>query len=633
MLLPPQAILNDTQPSATLSESDVPVSPADLVPLSTISAPSLLVDWCCQIDCRPDDSDQAKPLSVEQQQQFQGILQEIKRSAEAKKNNCNSDICNRLLLGPPGSGKTEIVARLRKRLQEQKLDVVCCAPTGSAAVLLQGRTGHGLLIIPVFLDSDDKGKPLQILSFEQLNTRRKLLLENHVAVLVIDEISMVSATILHHYHSRLCEILACDLPFGGIPIVAMGDFFQFPPVGALTLYEEVLLLLKCVQNASAGVSLAAKGAQLFRNFKIFQLSTQQRSLDPVHTAKVLKLRDISVQFPVDKTLVESIPDLRREDYDTDPQWYNAIVAVTNNQERLSLNVDLIARFARRTGQTVLKWRYPLKDKYSKCLDEERTDAMYSRYPELWCYFCTGAKAFTTKNFNVERGIANGTQVVLHSISYENEELTSHWSNLCNTAEPGSILELPFAPNLVYVSIPHSSEVTWQDCERTAANDVILPLRLGGISSKLAYGTIRKKRKAVATFSTYGLDLAFAVTYHKLQGLTCDRLVLQLNKNPTRISNMKYEGFVVALSRVRRAAHLRKLPLIPGGSFEHLYKLKIPEKLKLWLSAVTTHGNWNDMKITSVQPSSAQTTYVTNNSRKRKRVSSEPVELNLIAEEL
>ena len=47
---------------------------------------------------------------------------------------------------------------------------------------------------------------------------------------------------------------------------------------------------------------------------------------------------------------------------------------------------------------------------------------------------------------------------------------------------------------------------------------------------------KRKRKEVRpiTFRKHPLDLLFAVTYHKLQGVTLDKLVLTINKHPNRL---------------------------------------------------------------------------------------------------
>ena len=47
--------------------------------------------------------------------------------------------------------------------------------------------------------------------------------------LIIDEISMVSATTLLHVHRRLVEGTGNNGPYGGVSVIFIGDFFQLPP--------------------------------------------------------------------------------------------------------------------------------------------------------------------------------------------------------------------------------------------------------------------------------------------------------------------------------------------------------------------------------------------------------------------
>jgi hypothetical protein len=75
--------------------------------------------------------------------------------------------------------------------------------------------------------------------------------------LVIDEISMLSGALLDTLD---CIARACcnsRLPFGGLQLVACGDFFQLPPVEARTLafesraWAQVSAPGSCISNGSS----------------------------------------------------------------------------------------------------------------------------------------------------------------------------------------------------------------------------------------------------------------------------------------------------------------------------------------------------------------------------------------------
>ena len=115
-----------------------------------------------------------------------------------------------------------------------KPKVILVAPTGVAAVNIDGRTIHAALGLPV----EHLWKKLPRLSDKRRTALRNKLSE--LRVLIIDEISMVSNLLLLYIHMRLVEIFGCsdDVPFAGLTIIAVGDFYQLPPVQQRTVYAD-----------------------------------------------------------------------------------------------------------------------------------------------------------------------------------------------------------------------------------------------------------------------------------------------------------------------------------------------------------------------------------------------------------
>jgi hypothetical protein len=57
-------------------------------------------------------------------------------------------------------------------------------------------------------------------------------------MLIIDEISMISGTMLHQVNQKCQRFGDRALPFGGLPVVILsGDFYQFPPVHGTSLIK------------------------------------------------------------------------------------------------------------------------------------------------------------------------------------------------------------------------------------------------------------------------------------------------------------------------------------------------------------------------------------------------------------
>ena len=83
---------------------------------------------------------------------------------------------------------------------------------------------------------------------------------------------------------------------------------------------------------------------------------------------------------------------------------------------------------------------------------------------------------------------------------------------------------------------------------------------------------------------------FAVTYHKLQGLTLKKLILSINKHPNHLLRLALSSLYVGISRVK---HLHDIRVLPYGDedVDYLASLQFDDLLKAWLQNYTKKGRW------------------------------------------
>ena len=120
--------------------------------------------------------------------------------------------------GRAGTGKSTLLQHFAWSTKKQ---IAICAPTGVAALNVEGQTIHSLFRLPIGLIADSE--------IDQNDATRRIL--NAIETLVIDEVSMVNADLMDAMDRSLRQARGRRAePFGGVQVVMFGDPYQLAPV-------------------------------------------------------------------------------------------------------------------------------------------------------------------------------------------------------------------------------------------------------------------------------------------------------------------------------------------------------------------------------------------------------------------
>lgn len=338
---------------------------------------------------------------------------------------------------------------------------------------------------------------------------------------MIDEMSMLTERLLQNVDTRLRQILKKpQAHFGGVVLVLVGDFFQLPPCGGRPLYRTKAL----------------------DQFTLIELCTQHRAAgttagDEEHRAMINNMRDPALCGAAIEMCLRRCARIGSVE---EAGAADAAIVVASNAERAQICGSQVQKMGARLGLPVPK--FPLHPEPDM-------------HDELWFPFVPGAPCVVTENISQERGVVNGTRATLHSLAYTDSQAARR---LVDAAEPGSIVVVP-PPDAVLVTI--------------SGFDQPVPLVKSRFREKIPGTQVE--------FAPWQCELAFAFTYHKVQGATVDRLVLDLNQRPVKLGRLTHSALYVALTRVTSAAGLLLMPERNGG-FAHLARLRPDRSLIRWL---------------------------------------------------
>lgn len=228
----------------------------------------------------------------EEQEQVRKLIEETKEHV--------------FVTGKAGTGKSTLLRAIEKSTRK-----ICAvvAPTGVAAVNVEGSTIHSFFGIPIDVTEEIDIKPWT----------RKLL--SRVQMVIIDEISMVRVDMMDKI-DQICQAARdSDAPFGGLQIVMFGDVYQLPPVIASEGEQKHI-------NEYYGGGMYFFDADVWKEskFKTFELQTIFRQRDDkfISILNTIRNRD-------SKNLVAALKDINERVYKGEAPEGVPILCATKNK--------------------------------------------------------------------------------------------------------------------------------------------------------------------------------------------------------------------------------------------------------------------------------------------------------------
>jgi ATP-dependent DNA helicase PIF1 len=141
---------------------------------------------------------------------------------------------NVMALGIAGSGKSYLISNLKKLLPEK--EIFLTSTTGVSAINISGKTFHSFFGVGL-------GKAnVDVLLSKILSNKAKVrLLQKENILVVVDEISMLSGSLLEKINEILKRVRYSPELFGGLQFLFSGDFLQLESINSANVLESDLI--------------------------------------------------------------------------------------------------------------------------------------------------------------------------------------------------------------------------------------------------------------------------------------------------------------------------------------------------------------------------------------------------------
>ena len=366
---------------------------------------------------------------------------------------------------------------------------------------------------------------------------------------------------------RLRQLCNCKKPFGGKNIILVGDFFQFPPVAQGNSLLKTLYggLVRQATSRKMTNKMTIQGISLFANFIKYELDENNRSGKcEKHNSMLNQIRNPHALRPFTDEIISQFEELTKEDIDNDNSWRFAPIAVTSNIVRHHINKTQVIQYGQYYNEPILRWNTPMAvDTVGNRVIYQNwknmTRPLLEQYPMFEQFFVRGAPCTITENICTKLGLANGSIGKMVALVWSPTDPKPHNLNAYTKGEITTVTQ----PKYILVEIQKGDEKFVYPIEYKRQEEEIR-----GSKSKI-------------TYRGHPVELTFAITYHKLQSRTCDKLIMILNKqNSNRLKSLSFQSLYVGISRVRNAKDL-KIFSLTKTDIENLKNITMDPLLKIW----------------------------------------------------
>lgn len=433
------------------------------------------------------------------------VINILKRQISSLLKKETPDIRKTIIQGKAGCGKSTIIRKMIEEIEKifGEDSYILAAPTGVAATNIGGKTIHSAL---------------KIFNFTDISESEKIKMQNeykNLKFVILDEYSMIGAKLLCEIDRRLKQITGQkEIDFGGICIYLFGDIRQLPPVLDRVLYKDYKNITKD--------GLSEFGRILFVDFEasiFLENSMRQKGKDQKVFRELLDRLSAGESTKADYNLLfnRRFSCFSKQEME---EFKHAIRLYHKNEDVNLYNITRLKCLNKPCCKITSLNDFSNPEEY---------EIEYGLPFEL--ILAEGCIVMLRHNLWIEQGLVNGSLGIVEKILFnKNESQRNH------------------LPKIILVKFLNYEGPTVDGC---------VPIKM---VTKSWY-----KNGKIYTRTQFPLTLAFAITIHKSQGLTLEKVIMKIPETEKPLG-ITYVG----MSRVKK---LTDLCFETGFNFKRLEDIK------------------------------------------------------------